>query len=80
VQLHVTVAADAVWTLRAHGDEWRVWRGGVASPTARVDLDPDTAWRVFYNALSPAEARARAAIAGDLALAEPLFSARAVMV
>jgi hypothetical protein len=59
---------------------WRLWRGAPAAPTITVRLDPHTAWRMFYNALSPADARRRATVDGDAALAEPLFSARAVMV
>jgi hypothetical protein len=59
---------------------WRLWRGAAAAPTTTVRLDPDTAWRVFFNALSPADASRRATVEGDAALAGPLFSARAVMV
>ena len=80
VVLHVLVAAAAVWTLRMEQGTWRLWRGASAAPTTTVRLDPDAAWRMFYNALSPAEARRRATVDGDAALAEPLFSARAVMV
>ena len=80
VVLHVLVDAAAVWTLRKEQGEWRLWRGATAAPTTTVRLDPDTAWRLFFNALSPADARRRATVDGDAALAEPLFSARAVMV
>ena len=80
VVLHVLVAAAAGWTLRMEQGAWRLWRGTAAAPTTTVRLDPDTAWRMFFNALSPADARRRATVDGDAALAEPLFSARAVMV
>jgi uncharacterized protein (TIGR03083 family) len=78
IVLHV--AGAAAWTLRVEQGAWRLWRGTTAAPTTTVRLDPDTAWRVFFNALSPADARRRATVEGDAALAEPLFSARAVMV
>jgi hypothetical protein len=80
VALYVTVGPDAAWTLRSEQHAWRVWRGAAASATTIVRLDPDTAWRMFFNALPPAGARRRAAVEGDPALAEPLFAARAVMV
>ena len=80
VALYVSISTDAVWTLRSEQNAWRVWRGAARSPTTIVRLDPDTAWRMFFNALPAASARRRAAVEGDQALAEPLFAARAVMV
>jgi uncharacterized protein (TIGR03083 family) len=80
VVLHVLGNAAAVWTLRLEQGAWRLWRGATAAPTTTVRLDPDTAWRMFFNALSPADARRRAMVDGDAELAEPLFGARAVMV
>jgi hypothetical protein len=63
---------------------WRVWRGSPepapSSSTTTVHLDPGTAWRLFYNALSPDQVRQRAVVDGDELIAEPLFRARAVMV
>jgi hypothetical protein len=43
-------------------------------------MDADTAWRVLLHALPPDRARARLAVEGDAALAEPFLHARAVMV
>jgi uncharacterized protein (TIGR03083 family) len=94
LELRVAVDGGAVWSVcpdvasaperdAGPGSEvgqWRVWRGAAPSPAAVVHLDPDTAWRMFYNALSPAEALARASVEGDASLAEPLFRARSVMV
>ena len=80
VTLRVPVDPSGVWTLRSSEGVWRIWRGAASSTQTTVTLDPDTAWRLFYNAVSPADALRRAIVEGDPALAEPLFSARAVMV
>jgi hypothetical protein len=61
---------------------WQLWRGAIAAgaATTTVRLDADTAWRLFYNALPPDQARQRAIVEGDRHFAEPLFRARSVMV
>jgi hypothetical protein len=43
-------------------------------------MDADTSWRLLYNALPPAAARARVQRVGELSLLEPIFAARSVMV
>ena len=76
------VAVDsgaAAWSLRRGMDAWQVWRGAASEPAARVRLDADTAWRLFFNGLTAAEARERATVEGDAALAEPLFGTRAII-
>lgn len=73
------------------GGEWILargatgWRLGVASEadgpaTARVSLSEDTAWRIFFKALSPAQAEARVRLEGDAALGSAFVRTRAVMV
>jgi hypothetical protein len=95
VALHVPIdpSDEAAWTLfheesaddapgpgRSGPGRWQLRRGAPASATTAVRLDPDTAWRLFYNALPPDHVRQRALIRGDQRLAEPLFRARSVMV
>jgi hypothetical protein len=89
-----SVASDpeAAWTLRrltaAHTPDadpqgqpgWQLWRGALPDATTTVRLDAETAWRLLYNAMPAADARQRAVVEGDPALADPLFAARAVMV
>jgi hypothetical protein len=62
------------------GEGWAVYRGAPPRPRATLAMDAHTAWRLLFNALPIAEARARIAIAGDPALAAPFLAARAVMV
>lgn len=68
------------WSLRRDATRWRIFSGAAPDATTTVRLTADDAWRLFYNALPAATARARARIIGAPDLAGPLFSARAVMV
>jgi hypothetical protein len=43
-------------------------------------LSDEVAWRLFFNALSPADSGTLVRIDGDAALASPLLRARAVIV
>jgi hypothetical protein len=43
-------------------------------------LEPDVAWRLFYNAIPRDEARARVSAEGDERLIAPLLTTRSVMV
>jgi hypothetical protein len=61
-------------------DGWQLHRGAATGSTATVTLDPDAAWRLFYNALPERQARERSRLQGDASLADPLFAMRAVMV
>jgi uncharacterized protein (TIGR03083 family) len=78
--VRVTGEAGGAWSLVRDGDGWQLFRGTAPAPAATVALDPDSAWRLLYNALPPSEARRRARIEGNAALAEPLFAMRSVMV
>lgn len=78
--VRVTGDAGGAWSLVREGGQWRLYRGAAGQPSAAVTLDPDSAWRLLYNALPEAEARERVQIDGDAALAEPLFAMRSVMV
>ena len=72
--------AGGAWSITAAGGAWELRRGAAANPAATVRMNADSAWRMFFNALSPSAAAARAIVEGDAALASPLFTARAVMV
>lgn len=80
--LSVRVEGDAggLWhILRARG-RWELREGEAADPTARVRLDADTAWRLFFNALPKDEADARVEASGDAGLCETFLAVRSVMV
>jgi uncharacterized protein (TIGR03083 family) len=75
--------SDSAWSVRRERDPaagWRVWRGAPSAPATLVRLPPDAAWRLLFNALPLDEARRTADIRGDRSLAEPILTARAVIV
>ena len=78
--VHVAGEAGGSWSLVRLGDGWHLRLGAAPSAAVVVTLEPDGAWRMLYNALSVAQARAGASLEGDPELAEPLFAMRSVMV
>ena len=80
VTLEVTGSSSGVWTLRRDGDTWSLWAGAAERPTTTIVLSDDTAWRLLFNALTPAQASERIRTSGDPALAAPLVQARSVIV
>ena len=80
VTVRVSGDGDDTWSLLRDGDQWKLYRGSAPDTSVIVTFDPDTVWRLLYNALPPAEARRNAVTEGNAALAEPLFIARSVMV
>jgi uncharacterized protein (TIGR03083 family) len=78
--VHVTGAAGGTWSVVAAPDGWSVLTGEHPSPAARARCDGDTAWRLFFNALSEGDARERIVTEGDGALLARLFSVRGVIV
>lgn len=80
VVFRVDADAELAWSVVRREAGWEVLRGAAPDPAATVRADADTAWKLLFNALPPEEAEARAAVAGDRHLAEPLLRARSVMV
>lgn len=78
--VQVSDATAMCWTLRRESGAWRLYHGGVAESTVSVSATRDSWWRLFFNALSPAAARAALRASGPDALVEPLLLARSVMV
>jgi uncharacterized protein (TIGR03083 family) len=81
-EILLAVETDPVreWTLLRDASRWILTPGAARNPAASVRVDADTAWRLFYNALTVDEAHGRVRIDGDAALAEPLLRVRSVMV
>jgi hypothetical protein len=68
--LIVTGEAGGTWVARKQGDDWLLGsdRDGAAGATLR--LDQNAAWRLFTKGITRDEARRRAHLEGDVALAE----------
>ena len=76
----ITGDAGGVWTLVREEERWSLWVGEEAEPAARVRLDAETAWKIFYNALPLKAAAARVEIEGDSRLGAAFLKTRSVMV
>lgn len=74
VKLNISGEAGGTWCLlREESSEWHLYLSAGGSPTAEVTIDQDDAWRLFTKGLTPEEARQRAKITGDSALAGKVF-------
>lgn len=67
-QVQVRVGPWA-WTVTRATTGWSLAVPYQGVPAASVELDPESAWRLCVRGIEPAEALARAAVAGDPALA-----------
>jgi uncharacterized protein (TIGR03083 family) len=73
-------ASEIHYTIARARDRWTLHRGSAPGAAATVRLDVDTAWRLFFNALSRNDAAARVTRRGEDHLTGPILAARAVMV
>ena len=80
VVIEISGRAPGVWTLRRAGPAWDIDEGATSTPAATIAMTDETAWRLFFNALSPKEAQSSIALGGNLDLARPILNARAVIV
>ena len=80
VTVRVHGDTEGTWSLVRASDTWTIVSGQPASPDATASMDADTAWRLFYNALSMDEASARMRVTGETRLVQPLLRARSVIV
>jgi uncharacterized protein (TIGR03083 family) len=79
VALHIHGPAGGDWTLARDGGSWVLYSGTAPTPTATVQLDQDTAWRMFTKGLPPARLRPLVAVGGDRSLGEVFVGSVAVM-
>ena len=80
--LVVRVAGEAggAWTARREPEGWVLLEGDGGAASASLTLSPEAAWRLFFNALHPEEARAAVSWEGDERLVRAALGARSVMV
>ena len=79
VTLTIPETAGGRWSVRREAKGWMLYSGAPAAPDAAVTLPADAAWRRFTNGLTPAQARARATLSGDEALAARLLETIAII-
>ena len=81
LSVHVEGEAGGVWhVVRRGGRGWELREGESSDADARVRLDADAAWRLFFNALGREEAARRVEASGDERLCAAFLGARSVMV
>lgn len=80
--LAVTIDGEAggAWHVVRRAGAWQLREGDAAAATARVRLDSDAAWRLFFNALPREEAARRVSAEGDGRLCAAFLNVRSVMV
>jgi uncharacterized protein (TIGR03083 family) len=72
--------AGGMWTLVRETNRWVMSTGCPGKADASARISDENAWRLLFNALTPAQAVAAIEIEGDSKLLQPLFSARSVIV
>jgi hypothetical protein len=80
VAITITGGASGTWTLQHRDSGWDVDEGNLTEPTTAVTMSDETAWRLFFNALTLPQALSLVRLTGDAALALPLLRARSVIV
>jgi hypothetical protein len=79
VAFRVTGEAGGAWSLGRQAGSWSLLMGEAEDAAARVIVDADTAWRVFFKAIAPGEAAARIRLEGDARLGRVFLGTLAVM-
>jgi hypothetical protein len=69
LQVIVTGPSGGGWTCTRSPDRWRLQRQPHPQPAARLELDPDTTWRLCTRGITPEHAAEHAHIDGDQHLA-----------
>ena len=80
LQLNITGPSGGTWALEATNAGWDLVAGAAVEPVTIATMTDETAWRLLFNALSPAEAETMVHLSGDIALGRPLLAARSVIV
>jgi uncharacterized protein (TIGR03083 family) len=79
ILLEIQGESGGVWTLAQGEDGWALFTGSGPTPSTRLTLDQNSAWKLFSKGLSPDQAERAVVIQGDPALGRPLLGALAVM-
>ena len=80
IEVDVTGPSGGVWTLIRDAERWTLWCGRSESPTVRVRMGGDTAWKLLFNALTAADAEREIQFEGDPELGRAIVNARSVVV
>jgi uncharacterized protein (TIGR03083 family) len=80
VVVRVSGAFSHAWSVVRTASGWGLYDGAAARPAAEVEMDADTAWRLFFGYFPGGDVGSLAEVRGDQALAEPVLATRSVMI
>ncbi len=80
LSVRVEGEAGGGWHILRTRGGWELREGEATDASARIRLDADTAWRLFFNALGRDEAALRIEASGDEKLCATFLGVRSVMV
>jgi uncharacterized protein (TIGR03083 family) len=81
ISVAIPGVSGGLWTLeRDENMRWKIWEGSDGHATTRITIEPDVAWRLFFNNIPEKEAPEAIGVEGRLDLARPLLRARSVVV
>jgi uncharacterized protein (TIGR03083 family) len=73
ITLEISGESGGRWTIERTNEAWKLYAGAPERATARAALDEDTAWRLFTRGISPAQAKSRVKLGGNLTLAQQIL-------
>lgn len=79
IEITISGEAGGKWNLVCDGDRWALVTDCLNKPTTFIELDADSAWRLWTKGLDGNTARAKAIVRGDESLAAPLFTMVTIM-
>ena len=79
VVVRVEGEGGGCWSIIREAHRWRVFEGAAADAQTEIVVGVEDWWRLVTLGLSAAEARRRARVAGDAALAEAVFATVAII-
>ena len=77
--LAVAGPAGGEWDLVRRQQRWELCEADQGEAAATVEIDQDTAWRLFTRGMEPETARRRVQFAGDRALCEPFLATVSIL-
>ncbi|MGE3841706.1 MAG: maleylpyruvate isomerase N-terminal domain-containing protein [Vicinamibacterales bacterium] len=79
VRVQITGDSGGEWALIRHQGRWVLTRRAARAPATTVTIPEAMAWRLFTKGISRDAASRAVTVDGDRALAEPVFSATAIV-
>ena len=80
IAIRISGPASGEWSLSRRSGTWTIEESTPATPAATVTMTDETAWRLFFNALTPSAIDAHVRVEGDATLARPVLRTRSVIV